>query len=79
MLSNPNAPLHPSLPDERDGDGTDTEFGRERQRGRKERRMDGKQRNKRGARDRKHLRRGGEMMPDNMCVIYLCGCECAMG
>ncbi len=41
MLSNPSAPLHPSLRNERDRDGSDTEIGRERQRGRKEGRTDG--------------------------------------
>lgn len=68
MLSNPDAPIHPSLPDERDSDSTDTELKREEERegGRKERKTDGKQRMKRGTSHRKRLKRGG------VCVVYLC-------
>lgn len=45
----------------------------ERQRGRNKRWKGGE---KRGEKDRKHLEKGGEMTPDNMCVVYLCICVC---
>lgn len=71
MLSNPDAPLHPARPDERDRDGADTEMRKtERQKQETERVK------KRGEKDRKHLAKGGQMMPDNMCVVYLCICVC---
>lgn len=56
MLSNPDAPPHPSLPDEKDRDGADTE----RRKTEREKPETDIGRKKRGARHRKHLERQEE-------------------